>query len=485
MTRDKKENRYSRQEKELLATLEKLGETRFKDEDILQRGEKLVIPERMTIEQVITFLNDKQAADKRLITMSRTYNYRPYDGAYCTWQVLKRTFGSVLLRGSTMSGFFGEAIETRPETKNIKVGHDQEVEIPWGEFRLPVLPDTNIQVGFRPHLDFGAVFELMVTTPAKNRGYIEGIFRLVQKELEENSIYRGKAFDGQHFPEFLDLEAVDQDKVVFSEETGVLLDANLWSVIRYHEALSKSDIDLKRATLLFGDYGTGKTLAAFITAQLAVAHGWTFLYVRPGEDDLQEVMATAALYQPAVVFCEDIDNLTSADVMEGSSAERLLSLFDGIMAKGTEIVLVLTTNHPKTIHKAMLRPGRLDAIIELGKLDPKAIERLVTVTMPPGVLDPHIMWDDVASAMESYVPAFITEATEGAFRYALARNQGDTTGLKVSEADLVNSAKGLRPQWDLMQKARETKVEDSLSKATQRVVETAIRDIQREVAQGQ
>ena len=123
--------------------------------------------------------------------------------------------------------------------------------------------------------------------------------------------------------------------------------------------------------------GTGKTLAAILTGQEAVANGWTFIKGRPGRDDLSFVMQTAKLYQPAVVFYEDVDKIADSEVTSDSGISRLLDDFDGIDAKSTRILCVLTTNHPERIHKGMARPGRLDAMIEIDELDVDGTAKLV------------------------------------------------------------------------------------------------------------
>ena len=38
---------------------------------------------------------------------------------------------------------------------------------------------------------------------------------------------------------------------------------------------------------------------------------------------------------------------------------------------------ILTTNNVSHIERAMLRPGRIDTVIELGKLDRGSLERLI------------------------------------------------------------------------------------------------------------
>src|SRR5262245_54811598 len=165
-------------------------------------------------------------------------------------------------------------------------------------------------------------------------------------------------------------------------------------------------IPRKRAILLEGPYGTGKTLAAYLTAQIAESHGWTFIYCRPSRDDLGQVMGLARLYQPAVVFFEDIDVMAAGGDVD--AVTRLLDMFDGIQAKGTEIVAVLTTNHKERIHKAMVRPGRMDAMVHIGALDRHGIERLIRVTVPEEILAVDD-YDAVYRSMEGFLPAFAKE----------------------------------------------------------------------------
>ena len=43
--------------------------------------------------------------------------------------------------------------------------------------------------------------------------------------------------------------------------------ANVWSLIRHSPKMRELGLPLKRAVLFEGDYGTGKTLGAFLTAQ--------------------------------------------------------------------------------------------------------------------------------------------------------------------------------------------------------------------------
>lgn len=457
------------QRKTLLKTLAELGGGQFSaEEDIVQEGNRIVLPVGMSMKRAIAFLSERLAADEEVTRFSRTYKYRPWDGAVCTWRALQRAFGMVGMHGSKGS-FMGEE---PPEMKEIPVGPDAVETVPWGQLTLPVFTNTTLTPGSVNDPDLGPVYQLTIDAPRKFRAQVQGIFAVVQDELETASIYRGKAFDGQEVPEFLDLSGITPDKVIYAAETLVQLEANVWTVLTHREALKTRGVSMKRSALLFGSYGTGKTLGGFVTAQKATEAGWTFLYVRPGKDNIERTMQTARLYQPACVFVEDLDTVANPDDSDTDQAARLLDIFDGIQAKGTELMVVLTTNHPDRIHKGMLRPGRLDAVIEIGALDTAGVTKLIKTSLPPGQLSADIDWEAVHKAGEGYLPAYLKEGADRAYRYAVSRT-GSTDDFVLTTDDLVHAMNSLRPQLELMEGAKEHQVIDTVGQAFRELAKQA------------
>lgn len=449
-----------------LTALEELGGKFTSDEEIRHEGTAFVLPATMTLSEAASFLYRKADEEEESTRFARTFRFRPWDGAVATVRALKRAFGMVNVTGTV--GLFGRApapmatISTGPDD-------DDTVQVPWGCWvEMPGLPGLRLQFGVDRDPDAGRLFALYADGPRRHRFAVEGIFRLVGEELATGSIYRGKAFDGQEDPQFLDLSGVSPERAVYSADTIVQLEANLWSLLRYSDAMRARGVSLKRAVLLEGPYGTGKTMAAMLTARIAVENGWTFLYCRPGRDDLEDTLQTAKLYQPAVVFFEDLDAVGNGD---DEHVTRLLDAFDGMQAKGTEIFGVLTTNHVEKIHKGMLRPGRLDSVIHVGKLDAAGIRRLVESVVGDH-LSGSVDWSAVADAMDGYLPAFVKEASERAMRYAIARNEG-VPGTLTTE-DLANAAAGLRPQFDLMHGAPESSKAATVDGAIRGVVREAV-----------
>jgi hypothetical protein len=453
----------------ILETLAQLGGDRVSDESLLQQGRQMILPETMTPQDAISYLVEYVEQQEEETLFDRVFKYRPWDGAFALQEALRTVFGTAGIGKSTWS-FFGRK---PPRLTTIQTGVSSTTQVPWGKLRVPMFEGT-MTLGVQEDPELGQLFHLMIEAPRKFKAHIEGLFTAVEQQLIAGSIYKGMAIDGREQAEFLDLAGVSPDKVIYSDEVGVQLEANVWSLLRHSETMRELELPLKRAILLEGPYGSGKTLAAFLTAQVAVENGWTFVYCRPGKDSLDTVMATARLYQPSVVFFEDVDVV--AETGDRDSITRLLDMFDGITAKGTELMVVLTTNHKERIHQGMVRPGRLDAMVHIGALDVNGIRRMIHALVPLEFLG-NLDYDEIGEAMgvgtdKGFLPAFVKEAIDRAMRYAIARNEGVPQQLETE--DFVQAAVGLESQHELMLAADEGKKPEPLAKALRREVASVV-----------
>jgi transitional endoplasmic reticulum ATPase len=467
----KVKSQQEQDDERLLDALADLGGSRVADEDLVRTGNKLILPERWGPREAIKFLRQHIEQMEEETAFSRTFRYRPWDGANALQLALKRVFGTAGIGKPTWS-FFGK---NPPQMISIPDSPTTQQQVPWGAMSVPLFGGT-LYTGVEQDAEFGPLFSLTVETQRRYKAHVEGLFEAVARELRENSIYKGHAIDGAENANFLDLRGVDRRGVVYSEEVTVQLEANVWSLLRHTAQMEEMSMPLKRAVLLEGPYGTGKTLAAFLTAQVAIENGWTFIYCRPAKDDLHQVMTTARLYQPAVVFFEDVDTIGSSGNSDRDNISRLLDTFDGITAKGTKLMAILTTNHKESIVKGMLRPGRLDALIHIGALDAAGVRRMIEVSVPEHLLG-EMDFERVAEAMgigtpDAFLPAFVKESIDRTVRYALARN-GGVVG-ELSTEDFVHAATGLLPQLQLMNGAGEGTSPDSVGAAIRREVAASI-----------
>lgn len=436
----------------VLAVLAQVGKLRVPSDAIKFEGSAIVLPETFAgpggLSKARDYLEKYELDQERIYKQSRQFPYRAWDGANAFQLAMKEVFGTAGL-GVTVQTMFGS---NPPQLHTIPVGVGVTTQVPWGKVALDQL-DCTFTLDTTNHQDYGNVFVLHAAAPKKFRGHIEAFFDVVAQYLQTQSIYRGKAIDGGGLPNYIDTTRVDENKVVYSEETMRQLDANLYSLVKYADEHRANNLPLKRSVLLEGPYGTGKTLAGMLAAKQCEASGWTFILCRPGKDNLSEVLQTAQLYAPAVVWYEDIDVVAGENMRSDMQVSKILDALDSVTTKGTEVLAGFTTNHIGKIQKGVLRPGRLDAVIHIGHLDPAGFEKLVRLSIPKNKLDSNVDFQKVSEAMAGMLPAFVTEACGRAVRYNIAANGGKAT--KIGTADLVDAANGLRPQLVLMEGAQE------------------------------
>lgn len=397
----------------------------------------------------------------------RWYAYRFNDGALALMRVLKTRYGGAF--GEATMGMFGPE---PPQLVSIPVAYGVTEQVPSGKLSLPALPGLTFN-SHRARNGNGEVFVITAEGPRKYAGEVEALFRDVEEHLRTQSIYRGKAMVGATDLDFMDLSKIKRHEIVFAHDALELLDATVWGPIRNHRWFREEGIPLKRAALLSGPYGTGKTSAGLITALEAVNAGWTYLSVRPGQDNVMDALTTARLYAPAVVFLEDIDVLAGKG--EDDAVTKFLEAFDGVAAKGSEIMVVMTTNHLEKIHKGMLRPGRVDAIIPIDSLDAEGIERLIKAVVPADKRLNSVDYAEVAEAMKGFYPAFVKEAIDRARAVAITTRQGRDYALDTEA--LVVAARSLRAQLDALESAGEGERRPTLDAAVAATVRGAVKNM--------
>jgi transitional endoplasmic reticulum ATPase len=479
---------------QLEALAELGGKTFHPKEMIVFEGEKLILPVGSTIGGVRDMLDAYEAELAATVNYSRTYKFRPWDVAYNGVKALEEHFGLVSHRGSFLSP---------PALIDVPVGVDEVVQVPWGRFQIIQLPKVVFSFGSTYDEELGTLGTIGAKGPKEDAFHIQGVFNLIEEYIQFNSIYKGKAIDGQDMPNFIEVDNLDEATIVYSKEVKADLDANLFEPLARRGLTASQGLPLKRSILLQGPFGTGKTLALKLGGKIATnaAEPWTFLLVRPGRDSIEEAMKTARLLAPTLIAFEDVDTVANAK-LEADRISKMLDLFDGLDAKGQDVMAVLTTNHVEAIQAGMLRPGRLDAIIEVGAPDAAGIRKLIEVNLPAGRLADEINWDEIGQAFEGYLPAFVVEAAHRSVRYQLRRIASEVEAdanlialdadteeyqetfdslvldrlqdAKLDTEDLVYAAHGLRAQWKLMNGAKTGHEEPQLDRAVRHLVGLAI-----------
>ena len=224
------------------------------DEVEFHDGVKIGLPRNMTYGKAKKVLTRLEEEAETLTHFSHVFRYRPDDGAYAALQVIKAKWGMAL--GKVQHSFFG-TIPAEKRTINIGVG--QTMQVPWGLIEIPIFEGLELYLAEHRDRDYGVIFQIHGQGPRKYQDEIQGFFDDIEEYLRDHSIYRGQAIVGSDDPEFLDLEHFDASKIIFSDEVTATLNGTLFAPIRYTDAMRREGISLKRALLLEGPYGTGKT----------------------------------------------------------------------------------------------------------------------------------------------------------------------------------------------------------------------------------
>lgn len=398
--------------------------------EIVYHGDKITIPQGMSVSDAIDLLERQRDYLEEEVEISRTFQVFPWDGANALAECLREKFGWAAAEGTP--GFFGKK---PPRMITIEVAYGETRRIPWGRFSLPGV-DGFIQTS--ASVSHGRVcFAIVGQVKRKDEANIEALFNLIGEYLQTHSIYAGKAIkirfrddNGKPLempePHFLDTAHISRDMLVYSREVEEAIATNLFTPIERLQDCVANNIPVKRGVLLGGPYGTGKTMAATVASKLAVDHGITYLYV-PHCDELADAIEFAKQYNrtAAVVFCEDIDRAVNGE--RSVEMDDILNILDGIDTKNSKIITVLTTNHLENINPAMLRPGRLDAIINVEAPDAEAVQRLIRL-YGVGTIASDADLTKSGELLAGTIPAVIAEVVK---RAKLVQLQLQAPGTKV------------------------------------------------------
>lgn len=170
------------------------------------------------------------------------------------------------------------------------------------------------------------------------------------------------------------------DSVVLDEGVARLLHDDIHEFFTRREWYAQMGIPWRRGYLLHGPPGTGKTSAAFALAGELRLKLCALSLTNPKLTD--NVLSDLLQHTPprSLILIEDIDAFFTArekqDTRIQFSFSGLLNALDGVGAQEGRIV-VLTTNHRERLDPALIRPGRIDLEIELGRATPSQLRGLL------------------------------------------------------------------------------------------------------------
>jgi transitional endoplasmic reticulum ATPase len=458
------------------------------DTDVMHQGKQIILPNEpvaMSYDAGIATLQRKKDEEAQMFSVNESIDGIPWDAAVATYRAITQLYG--FATSSSIRTFFGK-INPSYFTVHTGLNPTDVVQVPIGQLTLPGEEDSATFI--MKVVRSGVIIQGDVNK--KSRSRLVEIAALARDIMRTESIYRGKAIrlrvtdngelDIAFPPEFIDLEGVSEDDIVFDELTRKMIEVNIFSPMKNTTKCRKNRIPLKRGILLEGPYGTGKSLTAKVSAKVACDNGWTFILLGRSQG-FKSALTFGKTMQPVVVFAEDADR--AAD-REHESVNDLINTLDGVDTKNNEVMLITTTNYVERIDRALLRPGRFDAIISLRPPEGKVVEDIMR-RYAGELLSPTEDLAKAASFLSGQVPASIREVVD---RAKLAMFMRDAE--HVTADDLEVQAFGMKRHLDLLNKPEATETPQEklwatmslmVDNALDQTIKTAVKDIKQHVTE--
>ncbi|GAB2318986.1 ATP-dependent zinc metalloprotease FtsH [Alkalibacterium sp. s-m-22] len=238
---------------------------------------------------------------------------------------------------------------------------------------------------------------------------------------------------------FSDVAGADEEKEELVEIVEFLKDPRRFSNLGAR---------IPAGVLLEGPPGTGKTLLAKAVAGEAGVPFFSIsgsefveMFVGVGASRVRDLFETAKKTAPAIIFIDEIDAVgrQRGAGMGGGHDEReqtlnqLLVEMDGFT--GNEgIIVIAATNRQDVLDPALLRPGRFDRRIMVGRPDVKEREAILKVHAKNKPLSPDVDLKIIARQTPGFAGADLENLLNEAALVAARRDSKEIEAMDIDEA---------------------------------------------------
>ena len=239
---------------------------------------------------------------------------------------------------------------------------------------------------------------------------------------------------------FADVAGIDEAKQELKEVVDFLKEP---------EKFKKIGARIPKGVLLLGEPGTGKTLLAKAVAGEAGVPFFSIsgsdfveMFVGVGASRVRSLFEDAKKAAPAIIFIDEIDavgrqrgvGLGGGNDEREQTLNQLLIEMDGF--EGNEgIIVIAATNRSDVLDPALLRPGRFDRKVLVGRPDVKGREAILKVHAKNKPLAEDVDLKLVAQQTPGFVGADLENVLNEAALVAARRNKSIIDASDIDEAE--------------------------------------------------
>ncbi len=240
----------------------------------------------------------------------------------------------------------------------------------------------------------------------------------------------------------------NKNRVVFKDVAGVdEAKDDLQEIVHFlkdPKKFTKLGGRIPKGVLLVGPPGTGKTLLARAVAGEAGVPFFTIsgsdfveMFVGVGASRVRDLFEQGKKSAPCIIFIDEIDAVGRhrGAGMGGGHDEReqtlnqLLVEMDGFESS-EGVIMIAATNRPDVLDPALLRPGRFDRRVVVGKPDVRGREQILDVHMKKTPLGPDVEPSKIARGTPGFSGADLANLVNEA---ALVAARSDKKYLEMDD----------------------------------------------------
>ena len=240
---------------------------------------------------------------------------------------------------------------------------------------------------------------------------------------------------------FADVAGADEEKEELVEVVEFLKDPKKFNSLGAR---------IPKGVLLMGPPGPGTTLRARAVAGEAGVPFYSIsgsdfveMFVGVGASRVRDLFDQAKKSAPSIVFIDEIDavgrqrgaGLGGGHDEREQTLNQLLVEMDGF-ATNEGVIVMAATNRPDVLDPALLRPGRFDRQVTVGRPDIKGREEILKVHAKGKPLAPDVQLSTIAKSTAGFTGADLENLLNEAALLAARKNLHAITMQEIEEATI-------------------------------------------------